>query len=112
MIDWATLGEETVENLRRYLMVDTTNPPGNEAAGAAFLSELLAREGIAATVEESTPGRANVMARVRGEGALGGLVLHHHIDVVYADRRYWSVDPFGGVIQDGYLYGRGALDMK
>ena len=112
MIDWAMLGEETVENLRRYLMVDTTNPPGNEAAGAAFLSELLAREGIAATVEESTPGRANVMARVRGEGALGGLVLHHHIDVVYADRRYWSVDPFGGVIQDGYLYGRGALDMK
>ena len=112
MIDWTTLGEETVENLRRYLMVDTTNPPGNEAAGAAFLSALLAREGIAATVEESTPGRANVMARVRGEGALGGLVLHHHIDVVYADRRYWSVDPFGGVIRDGYLYGRGALDMK
>jgi acetylornithine deacetylase/succinyl-diaminopimelate desuccinylase-like protein len=39
-------------------------------------------------------------------------VLHHHIDVVYADRRYWTVDPFGGEISDGYLYGRGALDMK
>jgi acetylornithine deacetylase/succinyl-diaminopimelate desuccinylase-like protein len=112
MTDWTTLGEETVENLRRYLMVDTTNPPGNEAAGAAFLSGLLARDGIAATVEESAPGRANVMARLRGDGALGGLVLHHHIDVVYADRRYWSVDPFGGVVRDGYLYGRGALDMK
>ena len=42
----------------------------------------------------------------------GGIVLHHHIDVVYADRRYWSVDPFGGVVKDGYLYGRGSLDMK
>jgi acetylornithine deacetylase/succinyl-diaminopimelate desuccinylase-like protein len=112
MIDWAALGEETVENLRRYLMVDTTNPPGDEAAGAAFLSSLLAREGIATTVEESAPGRANLLARLRGDGALGGLVLHHHIDVVYADRRYWSVDPFGGVVRDGYLYGRGALDMK
>jgi acetylornithine deacetylase/succinyl-diaminopimelate desuccinylase-like protein len=112
MIDWTALGEETVENLRRYLMVDTTNPPGQEAAGAAFLAEILDRERIPATVEESAPGRANLVARLRGDGSLGGLVLHHHIDVVYADPRYWSVPPFGGIIRDGYLYGRGALDMK
>ena len=73
---------------------------------------MLAAEGIASEKAESAPGRGNVVARLPGDGSLGGIVLHHHIDVVYADRRYWSVDPFGGVIRDGYLYGRGALDMK
>jgi acetylornithine deacetylase/succinyl-diaminopimelate desuccinylase-like protein len=111
-IDWAALGDENVDLLRRYLMLDTTNPPGNEIAGARFLADVLAREGIASEIAESAPGRANLVARLPGDGSLGGIVLHHHIDVVYADRRYWTVDPFGGVIADGYLYGRGALDMK
>src|SRR2546429_850413 len=52
------------------------------------------------------------MARLTGGASLRGIVPHHHIDVFYADRRYWTVDPFGGVIRDGYLYGRGAIDMK
>lgn len=112
MIDWVALGEETVDILRRYLAIDTTNPPGNEIAGARLLAEILTSEGIASETVESAPGRASLMARLTGNGALGAIVLHHHIDVVYADRRYWSVDPFGGVIRDGYLYGRGALDMK
>jgi len=112
MIDWSALGDENVALLRRYLAIDTTNPPGNEAAGARFLAEVLACDGIASEIAESAPGRANLVARVAGDGSLGGIVLHHHIDVVYADRRYWTVDPFGGVLEDGYLYGRGALDMK
>src|SRR5688500_2996614 len=112
VIDWNALGDETVELLRRYLRIDTTNPPGNESEGARFLAEVLAADGIASETVESAPGRANIVARVQGDGALGGIVLHHHIDVVYADRRYWTVDPFGGVIRDGFLYGRGALDMK
>src|SRR5258705_7335465 len=111
-IDWNALGDETVELMRRYLMIDTTNPPGNEAAGAAFLADVLKRDGIASEIAESAPGRANLVARLAGDGSLGGIVLHHHIDVVYADRRYWTVDPFGSVVKDGYLYGRGALDMK
>ena len=111
-IDWAALGDEAVELLRRYLEIDTTNPPGNEIAGARFLAGVLAREGIESEIAESAPGRGNLVARVTGDGSLGGIVLHHHIDVVYADRRYWTVDPFGGVLADGYLYGRGALDMK
>jgi acetylornithine deacetylase/succinyl-diaminopimelate desuccinylase-like protein len=61
---------------------------------------------------EAAPGRASLRAQLAGDGSLGGIVLHHHIDVVYADRRYWTVDPFGGAIADGYLYGRGAIDMK
>jgi acetylornithine deacetylase/succinyl-diaminopimelate desuccinylase-like protein len=111
-IDWAALGEETVDLLRRYLAIDTTNPPGNETAGARFLAEVLAAHDIPSEIAEAAPGRGNLVARLPGDGSLGGIVLHHHIDVVYADRRYWTVDPFGGVIQDGYLYGRGALDMK
>jgi acetylornithine deacetylase/succinyl-diaminopimelate desuccinylase-like protein len=112
MTDWGALGDETVELLRRYLQIDTTNPPGNESAGARFLAEVLAREGIESETIEAAPGRASLRARLPGDGSLGGIVLHHHIDVVYADRRYWTVDPFGGVIVDGYLYGRGAIDMK
>ena len=112
MIDWAALGDETVDLLRRYLMIDTTNPPGNEIAGVRFLAEVLARDGIESETIEAAPGRASLRARLAGDGSLGGIVLHHHIDVVYADRRYWTVDPFRGVIADGYLYGRGAIDMK
>ncbi|PYN78077.1 MAG: hypothetical protein DMD97_07860 [Candidatus Rokuibacteriota bacterium] len=111
-MDWAALGDETIDLLRRYLMIDTTNPPGNEIAGTRFLAEVLAREGIASETIEAAPGRASLQARLAGDGSLGGIVLHHHIDVVYADRRYWTVDPFGGVIAAGYLYGRGAIDMK
>jgi acetylornithine deacetylase/succinyl-diaminopimelate desuccinylase-like protein len=112
MIDWAALGDETVDLLRRYLMIDTTNPPGNEIAGVRFLADVLARDGIESETIEAAPGRGSLRARLAGDGSLGGIVLHHHVDVVYADRRYWSVDPFGGVIADGYLYGRGAIDMK
>jgi acetylornithine deacetylase/succinyl-diaminopimelate desuccinylase-like protein len=111
-MDWAALGSETIELLRAYLMIDTTNPPGNETAGARFLADVLAREGIESRVVESAAGRASLVARLRGDGSLGGIVLHHHIDVVYADRRFWTVDPFGGDIRDGFLYGRGAIDMK
>ena len=96
MIDWVRLSDETVEVLRQYLTIDTTNPPGNEIAGARFLEHLLAADGLASETAESAPGRANLMARTRGDGSLPGIVPHHHIDVVYADRRYWSVDPFGG----------------
>jgi acetylornithine deacetylase/succinyl-diaminopimelate desuccinylase-like protein len=110
--DWRALGAESVDLLRAYLRIDTTNPPGNEIAGARFLPEVLAANGIESRIVESAPGRANLVARLAGDGSLGGIVLHHHIDVVYADRRFWTVDPFAAEIRDGFLYGRGALDMK
>ena len=111
-MNWHALGEEAVELLGAYLRIDTTNPPGNEIAGARFLAEALARDDIESRIVESAPGRANLVARLRGDGSLGALVLHHHIDVVYADPRYWTVEPFGGEIKGGFLYGRGAIDMK
>src|SRR5207245_8739515 len=111
-IDWTALGEEAVDLLRRYLMIDTTNPPGNEIEGAKFLAAVLARDGIASETVEAAPGRANLVARLASDGSLPGIVLHHHIDVVYADRRSCTVDAFGGALRDGYLYGRGALDLE
>ena len=111
-VDWGALGEEAIELLRRYLMIDTTNPPGNERAGVEFLATILAKEGVPFETAEAAPGRGNLAARLSGDGSRPGLVLHHHIDVVPAERRDWTVDPFGGVVEAGFLYGRGALDMK
>jgi len=111
-MDWTKIGDETVELMRAYLRINTTNPPGNELEGARLLSQVLGGDGIASETAESAPGRGNLVARLKGDGSLGGIVLHHHIDVVYADERYWTVDPFGGLLRDGYVYGRGALDMK
>src|SRR5438552_18222626 len=107
MIDFTAVGAEAVDLLRAYLTIDTTNPPGNEIAGARFLAEALAGAGIESRTVESAPGRANLVARLRGDGSLGAIVLHHHIDVVYADPRFWTVEPFAGEIKDGFLYGRG-----
>jgi acetylornithine deacetylase/succinyl-diaminopimelate desuccinylase-like protein len=99
------------ERLAAYLRLDTSNPPGNEHLGVAFFAEIFESAGIAFETAESAPGRGNLWARLPG-GSEPALVLLNHIDVVPADRRYWTVDPFAGEIRDGYVWGRGALDMK
>ncbi|MGH7167083.1 MAG: M20/M25/M40 family metallo-hydrolase [Nitrospiraceae bacterium] len=106
------LEQEAVSLLSEYLRVDTTNPPGNEIKAAQFFKTIFDREGIEARILESAPGRGNIYARLKGDGSKKAVVLMNHMDVVPADRRYWSVDPFAGVIKDGYVWGRGALDMK
>jgi acetylornithine deacetylase/succinyl-diaminopimelate desuccinylase-like protein len=73
---------------------------------------VIEREGLAVEIAEAAPGRGNLAARLPGTGERPGLVLHHHVDVVPAERRHWSVDPFGGIVERGFVYGRGALDMK
>jgi acetylornithine deacetylase/succinyl-diaminopimelate desuccinylase-like protein len=114
-IDAAALRDETARLLAEYIRVNTVNPPGNELAAARFLQGVLAREGIEARILDTTelgPGRANLYARLRGSGAKKGIALVHHMDVVPVFRDRWSVDPFGGVVKDGYVWGRGALDDK
>jgi acetylornithine deacetylase/succinyl-diaminopimelate desuccinylase-like protein len=101
-----------VDLLRRYLQVDTTNPPGNELEAALFYKEVLEREGIPVEVDEFAPGRANLLATVKGTGARRPLVLANHMDVVPADPARWSVPPFSGLAREGAIYGRGAEDMK
>lgn len=114
-LDWPALADETVRVLSDYLRINTTNPPGKELEGALFLKQLLEREGIPAQILDTAelgPGRANLYARLKGSGAKRAIALVHHIDVVPATPQYWSVDPFSGAVQDGYVWGRGALDMK
>ncbi|HET7458425.1 MAG TPA: M20/M25/M40 family metallo-hydrolase [Gemmatimonadaceae bacterium] len=114
-IDPAALRDETARLLAEYLRVNTTNPPGNELATARWLQGVLAKEGIEAQILDTAElgaGRANLYARLRGNGSKKALALVHHMDVVPVFRDQWTVDPFGGVTKDGYVWGRGALDDK
>src|SRR5258708_25308517 len=82
MIDFTAVGTEAVDLLRAYLKIDTTNPPGNEIAGARFLADVLGRAGIESRTVESAPGRANLVARLRRDGSLGALAApppHHGV---------------------------------
>ena len=110
--DWGAVEKEAGELLSRYLQIDTTNPPGNEIAAAAFWQQRLIQEGLEAQVFESQPGRGVVYARLKGSGEKKALVLLHHLDVVPAVKADWEVDPFAGTIKEGYVYGRGAIDCK
>ncbi|MDY7041991.1 MAG: M20/M25/M40 family metallo-hydrolase [Chloroflexota bacterium] len=112
MIDWQAVGDEAAQLLSRYLQINTTNPPGNESRAAEFLAALLRERGLEPKLYESAPGRANLLARLPGDGSGGAIILLHHTDVVPADPTRWSCDPFGGEIRDGYVWGRGAIDMK
>lgn len=95
-----------------YLKIDTTNPPGNETAGAAYLRDLLGRSGIAARLVGDDPKRQGVYARLESGTRAKALLLISHIDVVPADAAAWRNPPFAGVREGGYIWGRGALDMK
>jgi acetylornithine deacetylase/succinyl-diaminopimelate desuccinylase-like protein len=115
VIDWNALQSESVRHLQDYVRVNTSNPPGNEIEGARLLKGILDREGIEAMVLDTAelgPGHANLYARLKGNGTKKAIALVHHIDVVPAVPAYWTSDPFGGEIKDGFIYGRGTLDMK
>lgn len=108
---------ETARIARDLIRFDTSNRGGGdanpEAEAAAYVVSYLVQHGLKPTVVESSPGRANVIARIAGaEPDLPALVLHGHLDVVPADPANWTVDPFEGVVKDGMLWGRGAVDMK
>jgi acetylornithine deacetylase/succinyl-diaminopimelate desuccinylase-like protein len=110
--DFDLLGFEAAERLGEYIRVRTVNPPGNETAGARWLQQVLAREGIASEIFESSPGRGNLYARLPGDGSRRPIVLLSHIDVVPATDSAWQVGPWSGEIRHGAVWGRGALDMK
>src|SRR5688500_12765506 len=106
--DWAAYQAETGERLQALIRFDTTHPPGNELALATALED----EGIETSLFVPVEGRAAVIARIRGNGARRPAMLMAHMDVVGVERDKWSCDPFEGVVRDGYLYGRGAIDDK
>lgn len=111
-INWAAVEQEAGDLLSQYLRIDTTNPPGNEAAAALFWKDIFAKESVEAQVLESQPGRGSIYARLKGTGEKKALILLHHLDVVPAVKEDWAIDPFAGILKDGYVQGRGAIDCK
>ncbi|MGB2605651.1 MAG: M20/M25/M40 family metallo-hydrolase [Candidatus Sulfotelmatobacter sp.] len=100
--------------MQEYLRIDTTNPPGHEMRAVAFYKKILDEEGIENRVFEYAPGRGDLWARVPHDTAQGQrpIILLNHMDVVTSDAAHWKVPPFSGEIKDGWLWGRGAQDMK
>ncbi len=111
-IAWQKYQNEAVDLLQKYLRLDTSNPPGHEEIAAEFFHKLFDAAGIPNTVYAYAPGRANICARLKGDGSLRAVVLLNHMDVVRADPASWKFPPFSAEIVDGMLYGRGAEDMK
>lgn len=111
-INWDAIQKESVELFIQYLKLDTTNPPGNEIKAANFFAEICKREGIEYKVFEPFPGRGTLWARLKGDGSQRPVVLLNHTDVVPHNPEFWSVPAFSGQIKDGFIYGRGAQDMK
>ena len=108
--NWIEAGDEAVRNLAGIIKIDTSS--GNETKVARYIKAILDKEGIESEILELQPGRGNLVARLRGNGAKRPVLLMGHTDVVGVEREKWSVEPFGGVVKDGYLHGRGALDNK
>jgi acetylornithine deacetylase/succinyl-diaminopimelate desuccinylase-like protein len=108
--NWTEAGDEAVRNLADIIKIDTSN--GNETKAARHIKAILDKEGIESEILELESGRGNLVARLRGNGTKRPILLMGHTDVVGVEREKWSVEPFGGIVKDGYLYGRGALDNK
>jgi acetylornithine deacetylase/succinyl-diaminopimelate desuccinylase-like protein len=113
--DFAPLEAEAQGWLADLIRIDTTNPPGNELAAAKYVAGVLQKENIPNEVVEIAPGRGIAIGRLQTgplQDASRALLLVAHLDVVGVDKTKWTVDPFGAVVKDGYLYGRGAIDDK
>jgi acetylornithine deacetylase/succinyl-diaminopimelate desuccinylase-like protein len=104
--------DEIVHFLQTLIRFNTSNPPGNETPAAEWIADVLRNEGLEPVALESAPMRGNVVTRLKGTGEEAPLLLMSHIDVVPVEEDKWIHPPFGGEIHDGYIWGRGALDMK
>ena len=97
---------------RSLIQIDTSNPPGNETKAAEYLKKVFDAEGIPAQIFALDPARANVVARLKGNGSKRPILILGHTDVVGVQREKWPVDPFAAVLKDGYIWGRGSNDDK
>jgi acetylornithine deacetylase/succinyl-diaminopimelate desuccinylase-like protein len=113
--DITHITDEALVWLQDLVRINTTNPPGNELLAAKYIGTVLQKENIPFEIIESTPGRGFLVARLNAgpfPDPSRALILMAHLDVVGVDKTKWTVDPFGGVIKDGYIYGRGVIDDK
>jgi len=110
---WDRQHDALVEMLRDLIRIRSVNPPGDEILAARYVEGVLLEAGLRPEVVEPFPGRGSVACRLRGDGTGGApLLLLSHLDVVPAPPELWTHDPFGGDVADGYVWGRGAVDMK
>lgn len=110
--DWNTINQETLARFQAMLQVDTSNPPGNETVLVEQLADVLRAEGIDVEIFSRDPARANLVARLHGNGSKRPLLLMAHLDIVTVDPEKWSFPPFGGTVDEKWVYGRGAVDDK
>lgn len=111
--DWSQISARGLELLKALLQIDTTNPPGNERPAAEYVAAQLRAVGLEPELLEGAPGRTNVVCRLRAKDPTEGpLLLAGHLDVVPAEPEHWELPPFAAQEKGGYLYGRGAIDMK
>ena len=110
--DTSTIYQRPVELLQRLIQFDTTNPPGRELECISFVKGLLTEAGIESAILGQSPERPNLVARLKGAGNAPPLLLYGHVDVVTVENQQWQYPPFEGRIADGFVWGRGAVDMK
>jgi acetylornithine deacetylase/succinyl-diaminopimelate desuccinylase-like protein len=116
-IDWKTIDwkAQEAEILRHYsalVQIDSSNPPGNETLVVNYIKKVFDAKGIPAQVFALEPARANLVARIKGNGSKRPILIMAHTDVVGVQREKWPVDPFGAIRKDGYIWGRGTADDK
>ncbi len=111
-VDWEKLKAESLLHFQSIVRINTANPPGNETAVVNYLKAAFDREGIPYKIFAAEPGRANLVARLKGNGSKKPILIMGHTDTVGVQREKWPVDPFGAVLKDGYIWGRGTTDNK
>jgi acetylornithine deacetylase/succinyl-diaminopimelate desuccinylase-like protein len=111
-INWSAQEPEILRHYRALVQIDSSNPPGNESRVVEYLKRVFDAEGIENQVFALDPDRANLVARIRGNGSKRPILVMAHTDVVGVQREKWPVDPFGAVLRDGYIWGRGTVDDK
>jgi acetylornithine deacetylase/succinyl-diaminopimelate desuccinylase-like protein len=111
-VDWTKINPELLEHYSDLIRIDTSNPPGNETKAVNYVKAVLDRQGVPNQVFALQPDRANLVARLKGNGSKRPIIVMGHLDVVGVQREKWPVDPFAAVRKDGYIWGRGTLDDK
>src|ERR1043165_9808100 len=110
-IDWEKERAEILQHYRALVQINS-GPPGNETRVVEYLKKVLDAEGIPSKTFALDPNRANLVARLKGNGSKRPLLIVAHTDVVGVQAEKWPVDPFGAVMKDGYIWGRGTIDDK
>jgi acetylornithine deacetylase/succinyl-diaminopimelate desuccinylase-like protein len=112
-IDWKAVEAETLRHFQALVRIDTSNPPGNETRALEYVKQVLDKEGIPYQVFAGDASRANLVARIKGNGKKKPILVMGHTDVVTVDPKKWiDHGPFSADIADGYVYGRGTVDDK